>query len=261
MAITTILTVGIALLSVSPNSYNSLKDDIQNINLTHVMSMQASYLAAYIMANSHLDLNLYSQCQEQFSSPTINNIAKYTKTLGEINLILGYSTALCVLEFIDKNITPFPKATYALEQIMKAYIIGGPICLISQRIIGAPRPVKSKDSSWNFGATSTGVSGHALFSAIPFFVLSNLSNKFSSRAILSSIALLGGFSRIIHKAHYPSQVLLGWMIAKNAADVVTAPATSSKSMNNKSTPTLMTDMEFNPLFVNGNLAISCNFSY
>lgn len=256
MSLLKVASVSIALLSLSPDAVDSIKDDVLSVTPSQVFFAPLCYAAAYTIAHSSLDQAILDQYNTLTDSPSGQWAAKMTKPLGEVSVISGYATSLLALRGIDYISGRTSKPTTIMETILKAYVIGGPICISSQRLIGSPRPNQAKGSEWNFLAHATGVSGHAFFSAVPFFVISNLTNEPATKALFNAIGLLTGFSRMTHRAHYPSQVLLGWAIAKNSADLVTRREKKQKITKANALHGTLT-----PTFSKGSFCLTYSLSY
>lgn len=87
-------------------------------------------------------------------------------------------------------------------------------------LTGSGRPCRHQPSKWQPFRHKTGVSGHAVFGAIPFLTAAYMTDPPILRFGLFVLSTLPGLSRINSNAHYFSQVLLGWGIAYLSAKAV-----------------------------------------
>ena len=110
----------------------------------------------------------------------------------------------------------------------EAMIVGLPTLWTVQRGLGANRP-SSDDGSprWRPLAADNSASGHTFISAVPWLNLAARCGYWPV-ALGSRVASLAtGWSRLNDRKHYPSQILLGWVIAFNAVAAVNAETTQA----------------------------------
>ena len=222
-AVATII-IGSSFLFSAPEAINDIKGDIKSITPFRIVATQSIYLTACVLANSdldgiiqnHLNNNLFSQNRNECET-----LQKCFKPFGEKNLIIAYATAWATTRFWSSNHVALGQFSNTFEHIMKATIVGGTMTILSQQALGGDRPCKNNGSKWRLGGPDHGVSGHATLGAIPFLVMSNLATNPYSKLIFTTLSFCTGFSRMFSNSHYPSQVLLGWSIAKSAVDITT----------------------------------------
>ncbi|MCB1183908.1 phosphatase PAP2 family protein [bacterium] len=114
----------------------------------------------------------------------------------------------------------------------EAMVVGLPTLWTVQRGLGANRP-SSDDGSprWRPLHAANSASGHTFMSAVPWLNLAARTGSVPVGAVARAASVLTGWSRLNDRKHYPSQILLGWVIAANAVDAVQggsgrAPATT-----------------------------------
>lgn len=114
----------------------------------------------------------------------------------------------------------------------EAMFVGLPVLWTVQRGLGANRPSSDHGNPrWRPLAADNSASGHTFMSAVPWLNLAVRCGRWPV-AVAGHLASLGtGWSRLNDRKHYPSQILLGWVIAFNAVSAVnadTAPVKGDK---------------------------------
>ena len=100
------------------------------------------------------------------------------------------------------------------SQTTRAYLVGTPMMLFSQILIGAGRPNNSDPTSrWQPFQYDKGVSGHAFAGAMPFITLAQMSDNFWLKTGFYTCSTFVAWSRFNDWAHYFSQILGGWYLA------------------------------------------------
>ena len=96
----------------------------------------------------------------------------------------------------------------------RAYLVGTPMMMLSQNLIGAGRPnYPDPTSRWQPFQHDKGVSGHAFAGAIPFLTLAQMSDNFWLKTGFYTCSTFVAWSRFNDGAHYFSQILMGWYLA------------------------------------------------
>lgn len=105
----------------------------------------------------------------------------------------------------------------------EAMCVGLPMLWTVQRVLGSNRPLGTAATPrWQPFAYANAASGHAFMAAIPWWTLADRLPEPRGRLALRGLGLLSGWSRLHDRMHYPSQILLGWVIAANAVAAVDA---------------------------------------
>jgi hypothetical protein len=103
----------------------------------------------------------------------------------------------------------------------RTILLGGPVLLLSQTIVGGSRPHEaSSGSHWTPFQDNNGVSGHSFMGAIPFLTAAKMTDNRWAKVLLYTGSALPALSRINDERHYASQAFLGWYLAYVAADMV-----------------------------------------
>jgi hypothetical protein len=109
----------------------------------------------------------------------------------------------------------------------RGYLVGFPMLLTSQYLVGASRPYDGDGGSgWAPFADDNGVSGHAFMGAMPFLTAANMCESPWAKAFCYAGSIITPLSRIEHDAHFTSQVILGWWLAYMASNAVDSTITS-----------------------------------
>lgn len=103
---------------------------------------------------------------------------------------------------------------------MRGTFIGLPAVVAMQNVLGASRPHEGRGPSYRPFHNDHGVSGHSYMGAIPFLTLAKMSDDLLVKVICTGAASLTGLSRINDRAHYMSQVIMGWAFAYAAVEAV-----------------------------------------
>lgn len=171
-----------------------------------------------IMANSSFDQNIRDDYQRETRSNNTNDMAKIAKKFGETKYILPLSLAAAGLGYYqsDSNI-----GQWGLNA-SRAYLVGIPSLLVSQRLTGGSRPGETRhQSDWKPFNDANGVSGHAFMGAVPFMTIARMNEQTPAIKYLAyALSTATAWSRINDDAHYFSQAALGWYLAYESVDAV-----------------------------------------
>lgn len=113
-------------------------------------------------------------------------------------------------------------ATWAARSL-RANILGGPQGWALTYMLGSHRPYVG-GSGWNPWNDNDGVSGHALYGAVPFLTAAKMTDSTGWKATWYVASTLPALARININKHYSSQAYLGWAIAHVSTGVVAEQA-------------------------------------
>jgi hypothetical protein len=148
-----------------------------------------------------------------------DRVAAVFKPWGERELFLVWGLA-ALGDWLWKS-SPFSRWGRATFEAM---CVGLPALWTVQRVLGSNRPSSRNPSPrWRPLAHANAASGHAFIAAIPWWTLAARLPQRSARAAARLAGLATGWSRLNDRMHYPSQILLGWVIAGNAVAAVQEP--------------------------------------
>lgn len=103
----------------------------------------------------------------------------------------------------------------------RTILLGGPVLVVSQTLVGGSRPHEtSAGSHWTPFTDNNGVSGHSFMGAIPFLTAAHMTENRFVKALWYTGSVLPAISRINDERHYASQAFLGWYLAFVASDMV-----------------------------------------
>lgn len=176
--------------------------------------------AAAVLAYSGADETLEKR-HAALGDPSVRDgAAKAVKPMGERELFLVWGLA-ALGDWLWKS-SPFTRWG---RSTFEAMCVGLPVLWTVQRTLGSNRP-RSLDATprWQPMAHAHAASGHAFMAAIPWWTLAGRMSSQTSYRVLRfacrAAGLLTGWSRLNDRMHYPSQILLGWVIAGNAVAAV-----------------------------------------
>jgi membrane-associated phospholipid phosphatase len=125
-----------------------------------------------------------------------------------------------VLAAIDVTVRSSFLTTWG-RRTFTAMMVGLPQLWTLQRVLGGTRPSADQPSPrWDPFATDRAASGHTFVAAIPWLTLARQVEGQPARGLALGASLLTGWSRLNDRMHYPSQIVLGYGIAWNAASAV-----------------------------------------
>jgi membrane-associated phospholipid phosphatase len=109
------------------------------------------------------------------------------------------------------------------ERAIRGFIVGAPPVTILQQLTGGSRPTETNEGSeWQPLQDNNGVSGHAFMGSLPFITAAKMTDDRALKFLFYAGSALTPLSRVNDKAHYPSQVALGWWMAYLAASAIHA---------------------------------------
>ena len=102
----------------------------------------------------------------------------------------------------------------------RAYLVGAPTLYYLQQITGGGRPGDPEGSDWQPFEGNHGISGHAFLGAVPVLAAVRGSDRRWLQAGGVALSLLPALARLEDGEHFPSQALLGWVLAWHVTGVV-----------------------------------------
>ncbi|MEK9658253.1 MAG: phosphatase PAP2 family protein [bacterium] len=179
-------------------------------------AMALSTVLAGSLANSSLDQRFQDFYQEQIRSERLNKISSVVKPFGSGRYVLPVMFLFSAIFSDTSGVGEWASLS------SRAYLVGAPLMLMGQRVLGASRPGEtSHGSHWRPFNDANAVSGHAFIGAVPFLVMAKLLDDypaFSALAYAASVAV--AWSRVNDDSHYLSQAFLGCFLAWQAVDAV-----------------------------------------
>ena len=175
-----------------------------------------------LMANTSMDEDLQSGYQNHVRDSNIDDIAGSVKSFGDGRYLIPLSVVAASAEYILPSRGAIQHVSRWGQLAARAYLLGGPVMLLMQRMTGASRPGERTDgSNWNPMKDENGVSGHAFIGAVPFLTIARMNeDSVPLKCLFYFLSALPAWSRINDSKHYPSQALLGWYMAWEAVDAV-----------------------------------------
>jgi membrane-associated phospholipid phosphatase len=148
--------------------------------------------------------------------PASDALARLVKPQGErFWFLVWLATALLDAGWRSSPFSRWGRANF------EAMLVGLPTLWTLQYGLGSNRPSDEQtDPRWHPLENHNGASGHTFMAAIPWLNLARRSSQAVSRQLARGASLVTGWSRLNDRAHYPSQILLGWMVAWNATTAV-----------------------------------------
>lgn len=202
--------------------WQSVKSDYGNFYTgERWMRLGAAFGVGGLMANTHVDQSIRNWYQDHAQSSTGDRLAKDFKNFGEVKYLVPLSLAITGIDIA----VPYDMGPVGAwgQQTLRAYLVAGPAMAVTQRLTGGSRPEERDDAShWRPLQDSNGVSGHAFVGAVPFMTVAHMSDNAYVRYGAYAASALTTWSRIHSDAHFASQALLGWYMAYEATDAVSA---------------------------------------
>lgn len=153
---------------------------------------------------------------EDFAMSGSDRVAALVKPWGERELFLVWGLA-AVGDWLLRS-SPFSRWGRATFEAM---CVGLPVLWTVQRVLGSNRPTSEHASPrWRPLRHENAASGHAFIAAIPWWTLAERLPWPAGKQAARALGLLCGWSRLNDRMHYPSQILLGWVMAGNAVAAV-----------------------------------------
>ena len=212
--------------------WNDLGDDYGNFYAPqNLANLTAGFLAGATMANTHVDSYISDKVFENVinvSNDEYTELLHLPKSLGDGHLILPlFGVTALAQPWLEQSPVWQPVGEWG-NRSMRAALVGGPLVLVSQRLIGGSRPNESSSQShWTPFQDNNGVSGHAFIGAVPFLTAAQMSDRPLIKIACYVGSVLPGISRINDERHYTSQVVMGWYIAFLATHAVNQTQTGS----------------------------------
>ncbi len=168
------------------------------------------------MANTPIDESLQHFYQTHIRSTDSDAFLTFWKQFGQNEIVAVYA-AIGIAGLTLKN--PFTQQLF--NKCYRAFIVGTIPLYVTRILTGGSRPTDEGETShWKPFTKLHGVSGHTYTGAILFITLAQMTNNFLLKSLFYGASTLTGISRINSDKHYPSQVLLGWIMAYAACDAI-----------------------------------------
>ncbi|MFO7652865.1 MAG: phosphatase PAP2 family protein [Candidatus Krumholzibacteriia bacterium] len=144
--------------------------------------------------------------------PGSDVVARAAKLQGERFWFLAWATATALdAGWRSSAFTRWGRKNF------EAMLVGLPTLWTLQYGLGSARPDHEGASPrWTPLEGHYAASGHTFMAAVPWLNLARRLGHPSARATAGVLSTVTGWSRLNDRSHYPSQVLLGWMVAWNA---------------------------------------------
>lgn len=201
----------------------SVKRDHQRFySRNRLLRLGVAFGSGAIMANTPADEEIQDWYRDEVRGATTDDIGSAVKRFGEYKYMVPAAIGSAIIgSFIDFNDDGRSLLGTWGKRATRAYLVGAPPLLLTQRLIGASRPDAGKGSRWDPWKDDNGVSGHAFVGAVPFLTLGQMFDDNPAIKYLSYAASgIVAWSRINEDAHFTSQALLGWYLAWEASHAV-----------------------------------------
>ena len=183
--------------------------------------LAAGFGVGAAMANTSIDEKLHDKFQTNVRNARSDEWSRAAKELGNGRYTLPLFAAAWATGKIFDGYPVTDAAGEWGERSIRGILIGTPPLLVSQSATGASRPGEASSGSlWKPFQDNNGVSGHGFMGAIPFITAAKMTDNPLLKLALYGGSTLAPLSRVNDGAHYPSQAMLGWVLAYVAADAV-----------------------------------------
>ena len=201
---------------------HTIKDDyLEMYSRKRLLHMLIAFSAGALVANTHADQEVQDWYQDAIRSSGTDDIASVAKQFGNYRYAVPLAAVSALAgNFLGESSGGKNLGTWG-SRTLRAYLLGFPLQIIAQPLIGGSRPDENRGSDWHPLQDSNGVSGHAFVGAVPFLTLAHMNDDNPYlKYLFYAASTLTALSRINNNDHYLSQAALGWYIAWEAADAV-----------------------------------------
>jgi hypothetical protein len=237
----------------SSDAWNTLSDDYMEFySRNRLKRMGLVFASGAIIANSNIDEYIQKKYQTNIRSSTTDDIADVVKDFGEYKYLIPVTVAAALIDNVFEDTAYNRTVGRWGKRMMRSYLVGTPLLLTLQPIIGASRPSEGMGSNWHpFSFDDVnGISTHAFIGAVPFLTMAGMSDDnlyLKSFFYLASTAC--AWSRINDNAHYFSQAALGWYLAWESTDAILDRENEEKKLTVR------------PMFLGDGYGISINMQW
>lgn len=187
------------------------------------------------MANTNIDQNVLEHIQGDI---TLSESDEIYELIGE-HKILGdgyFMVPVYIGTSLIGNSRYWPE-NVALSNLgewgdrsWRGVLVGFPPLIAAQHVLGGSRPNETAEGSeWQFFGDNNAVSGHSFMGAIPFLTAARMTKNRPIRFALIGASALPALSRITEDGHFPSQALMGWMLAFISVESVARTSDGNES--------------------------------
>jgi hypothetical protein len=182
---------------------------------------------AAALANTPVDVEIRNWWQGNLANQGLDDFWDGAKQMGEGKWMIP----LCAGAWVAGEFMSTEDSAHWLGQwggrTTRGYLVGFPVLLMSQYLVGASRPYEGDGSShWAPFEDNNGVSGHAFMGSMPFLTAANMVESPWAKAFCYAGSAITPLSRIEHDAHFTSQAILGWWLAFMASNAIDNTITS-----------------------------------
>ncbi|MCH9621854.1 MAG: hypothetical protein S4CHLAM20_12820 [Chlamydiia bacterium] len=209
------------LRSYGTNYWQKIPIDFKNyFSESTLITLVIGFSAGAVMANTTIDQDIQDFYQNNLRSQGTDNFFQFWKYMGQDQALYAYGgLSAFALTFQNR-----PMGGYVGDLVLKsarAFIVGTIPLHVAREIVGGSRPSNTtRSSTWDFFTLPHGVSGHTYTGAILFITGAKMVDDLFLKSLLYIGSTLTGISRINDNDHYPSQVMLGWLMAYVACEAV-----------------------------------------
>lgn len=190
------------------------RDFIQYFDNRNLIMLGDLFLVSGVLANTGLDRAFAQHWQTDLRSKGTNSFFEGPKAIGGLSYYYAPIYLLSMGIGHLREHSEFGNVLYHWGyRSARTFILGGLQQVILTNALGGGRPDRHEDSKWQPFRYTTAVSGHAFYGAVPFLTAAMMTDPPLTKAVLYTLSVLPGLSRINSNRHYLSQVLLGWGIA------------------------------------------------
>lgn len=181
---------------------------------------------AAVLAFSGADEAIEEWHHEEVASPATAKVSKQVKEFGE-NYWVG---VWVVMALLDRWLPSTLVSSFG-RRCMEATLLGLPVLWTTQRVLGGSRPSDQYGPQFRPFADENSVSGHTFLGAVPWLMLARTVRPSWVKAAAVCVSPLTGWSRLQDRRHYPSQVVLGWLLAWQTTEAVSGVEREGESQS------------------------------
>lgn len=171
-------------------------------------------LTGAVFANTGLDGYVRKRWRQDIQSKNLDRVLSVPNSIADLSVFffpVYVATALIGQQF-PNNLDAIDAYEWGYQSA-RTFVLAGVQQAVLTNVLGSGRPYKEQPSRWAPFRYKFGVSGHALYGAVPFLTVANMTETPILKGLMYVLSTLPALSRINKDKHYFSQAFLGWGLA------------------------------------------------
>jgi len=197
------------------NLCNDFQSDITYYFETdNLINLGEFFAVGAVFANTNLDSYVRNRWQSSIRSRSLDRILTVPNAFAEYSVFYFpiYVVTAMIGQWFPNNLDAIDAYEWGYQSA-RTFVLGGIQQAVFTNLLGSGRPYLGQSSRWTPFRYKFGVSGHAMYGAIPLLTIANMSDTPIIKGLMYFLSALPAISRINNDKHYFSQAFLGWSIA------------------------------------------------